>query len=209
MGNILQGTGRENTKRQQKIMQCKIKQLYTDFAYSRIGGVSAKSLPHNLQSLAIEVFKTPKYVNQFAIALDDSAFLTEQLCILSLEIPDDNTKNLAEGFWEDVVHQLKQIIHLWLCMDRVLAKLAREQLGNAAATSVDGMKIIQDDKFAVSLLKFMEMLNLFPGDKYLDQIGAWCHGTESLISVIHKTMGREMEPGREGELQDGSTRGSN
>lgn len=51
------------------------------------------------------------------------------------------------------------------------------------------MNIIQNDLFALSLLQFMEMLNFFPGDKFLDQIEAWCKVTESLISVINNAMG--------------------
>lgn len=195
-----QSTNEEITNRSQQPMQAIIEQLHIDFAHGRIGGIRAKAFPNHLQSHAIRNFKTSRYVDEFTADLYNCVKLVKQLCDLSLAIPDNNTKELPKGFWPDVVRQLKQIIQLWLRMDEVLAHLAREQSGNAAATSFDGLNFIQDDLCAASLLHFLQMLNPVPGDEYLVQISDWCEATHSLITIINEAMGREEKPKEKGKL---------
>ena len=84
-------------------------------------------------------------------------------------------------------------------MDEVFAHLAREQSDNAAAaaaattttTSCDGLKFIQDDIYATSLLHYLKMLNLFAGGDYLVHLFVWCKATNSLITILNEAMNRE------------------
>lgn len=129
-------------------------QLHKDFAYGiRIGGIRAKEFPNHLQSYANQNFKTSQTVDKSLPAtFTTPSNLQKKLCDLSLAITTKDSGGgkelLPNGFWADVVRQLRRIIQLWLRMDEVLAHLAREQSGNVAATSCDGLQFIQDDIYA-------------------------------------------------------------
>lgn len=189
--NTSQSTNEEITNRYQQQMKAIIERLHKEFAYGRIGGICAKEFPNYLQSHAIQNFKTSQNVEKFTADLYNSVKLAKQLCDLSLAIPQYNSKELPKGFWADVVRQLRRIIQLWLRMDEVFAHLARKQSGNVAATSCDGLKFIQDDIYATSLLHYMKTLNLFAGGDYLVHLFVWCKATNSLITIINEAMSRE------------------
>ena len=197
--NTSQSTIEQSTNRYQKQMKDIIEGLHNFFAYGRIGGIRAKEFPNYLQSHANKNFKTSQKVEKFTADLYNTVRLAKQLCDLSLAIPDDDNNNsnskelLPNGFWADVVRQLRRIIQLWLRMDEVFAHLAREQSDNAAAaaTSCDGLKFIQDDIYATSLLHYLKMLNLFAGGDYLVHLFVWCKATNSLITILNEALSRE------------------
>lgn len=186
-----QSTLEEIAHRYQEQMKATIEQLHKDFAYGRIAGIRAKDFPNHLQSHANQNFKTSQTVEKFTGDLYNSVQLAKQLCDLSLAITKDSGKELPNGLWADVARQLRRIIQLWLRMDEVFANLAREQSGNAAATSSDGLKFIQDDIYATSLLHYINSLNLFAGGDYLVHFFVWSKATNSLITIINEAMSRE------------------
>lgn len=197
MENALQSTSRDSDL-YEPTEQDEIETLYRIFILRRIGGIYPRQLPDYIQNHAITRFASDEYVKDFIAGLRASLLLTEVLRETSLAIPKD-MDDLPEGTWDDIIRQMTAIITLWRRIDKALLGLARQHLTHESPNSADGMGVIKDSPFATALFDFMESLNLFPGNKFLQQIVEWFEATESLLNKIHKAIEKE-ERRKEKEL---------
>lgn len=168
--------------------QKEIERLYRIFILGRIGGVYPRQLADYIENHARTRFASDEYVRDLTAGLRASFMLTEVLRETSVAIPNDmDMEDLPEeGTWDDLIRQMTTIVTLWRRMDKALLALARQHLSHHdSPNSGDGMGVIKGSLFATPLLEFMELLNLFPGKKFLEQIVDWFEVTEALLDKIH------------------------
>lgn len=177
--------------------QDEIETLYRTFVLRRIGGVYPRQLADYIENHARTRFASDAYVKDFVAGLRASFLLTEVLRETSLAIPNnmDLDDVPEEGTWDDLIRQMTTIVTLWSRIDRALLSLARQHLltTHESPNSADGMGVIKDSVFATPLLDFLEMLNLFPGKKFVQQILDWFELTEALLDNIHNGIERRAE----------------
>lgn len=190
--------------------QDEIETLYRTFVRRRIGGVYPRQLADYFENHARARFASDAFVKEFVAGLRASFILAKVLRDTSLAIPNDMDLDdiPEEGTWDDLIRQMSTIVTLWRRIDRALLSLARQHLATTldSPNSADGMGVIKDSVFATPLLEFLELLNLFPGKKFLQQILDWFETTEALLDKIHCGIERRAEEKlreREGEKKEG------
>lgn len=177
--------------------QDEIETLYRTFVLRRIGGVYPRQLADYFEKHARARFASDHFVKDFVAGLRASFILTEVLHETSLALTNDmDLEDIPEeGTWDDLIRQMTTIVTLWRRIDRTLLSLARQHLATTldSPNSADGMGVIKDSVFATPLLEFLELLNLFPGKKFLQQILDWFEATEALLDNIHYGIERRAE----------------
>lgn len=190
-----------------------IETLYRTFVLRRIGGVYPRQLADYIENHARTRFASDAYVKDFVAGLRASFLLTEVLHETSLAIPNDMDLDDVpeEGTWDDLIRQMTTIVTLWSRIDRALLSLARQHLltTHESPNSADGMGVIKDSVFATPLLDFLEMLNLFPGKKFVQQILDWFELTEALLDNIHNGIERRAEEKLRKRYGEKESRGEN
>ena len=163
------------------------------FASRQVGGVQAEAFPGFLHNLVAQKFGSAKYVDRLTVNLAEGLALIIRLYDLRGEIDLEKLKDT--GIREDIIRHFKAIIQLWARMDKALLMLARQkyEFDRHNVTSVDGMEILKDAIFAVSLHEFMENLDLFQDGKFIAKIECWCKGMESILYAILESLDLEEE----------------
>lgn len=186
-------------------MEKEISRFYAFFRARRVGGIKAKNFPRALDELVIIKFGSAMYVDRLTANLAEGVALIMLLYKLRGEIDLDKLED--KGIKEEIIHHLKTIDQLWARMDNALLMLARQKYvyDCQAVTSVDGMEILINAVFAVSLHEFLENLDLLQGDKFMEKIEAWRKGMESILIAILKSLGREKEAHQLAETSETAT----
>lgn len=169
-------------------MEKEINKFHAFFISRRVGGVEATAFPEVLGSLVVQKFGSAKYIDRLLINLAEGVALIMDLYDLRGEI--DLEKLKETGIREDIICHFKTIIQLWARMDKALLMLARQkyEFDRHNVTSVDGMQILEDAIFAVSLHEFLENLDLFQDDKFMAKIRGWRKGMKSILATILESL---------------------
>lgn len=167
------------------------------FVSRQVGGVKAEAFPGVLHNLVAKKFGSAKYVDRLTMNLAESLALIIGLYDLRGAIDLEKLKDT--GIREDIIRHFKTIIQLWARMDKALLMLARQkyEFDRHNVTSVDGMEILRDAIFAVSLHEFLENLDLFQDDKFMAKIEGWCEGMNSILNAIIESLDLEEEEAAE------------
>lgn len=173
-------------------MKNEISDLYAFFKARRVGAIKARAFPKILRNLVIRKFGSAIYVDRLTASLAEAVVLIVKIYNLRGDI---NLEKIGPGMEAYIIRRLKEIDQLWARMDKALVLLAREkyEYDRQRVTSKDGMKILENAIFAVSLHKFLENLDLFRNDKFIEKIENWRKSMESIIVAILKSLGRDVE----------------
>lgn len=169
-----------------------INDFYAFFKARQVGAIKARAFPRILRDLVIKKFGSATYVDELTVNLAEAIVLIVKIYNLRGDI---NLERLEEGMEEDIIRHLKEIDELWSRMDNALVMLARQKYEYdwQRVTSGDGMKILEDAIFAVSLHEFLENLDLFQDDKFIEKMEDWRQSMDSIIVAILKSLGRNNE----------------
>lgn len=170
-----------------------ISRFYALFTARQVGGIEAEAFPGVLWKLVINKFGSEMYVDRFGVNLAEGVALIMSLNNLRGVIDLDKLED--KGIEEDIIRHLKTIDQLWARLDKALLMLARQNYiyDRHKVTSADGMKILNDAIFAVSLHEFLDNLDLFRDDKFMETIETWREGMESILIAILNSIGWEEE----------------
>lgn len=173
-------------------MKKEIADFFAYFKARRVGDIKARAFPAVLRNLVIRKFGSAIYVDRLTIGLAEALVLIVKIYNLRGCI---NLKILGEEMEENIIRHLKEIDQLWARMDKALVMLARQkyEYDRHRVTSKDGMKILEDAIFAVSLHEFLENLDLFRDDKFIEKIEDWQKSMEPIIVAILRSLGLEKE----------------